>query len=57
MERNLLENLMQKPMRQFFLGYSLQCKAYRVFNMRTLCVEEFVCVCDDNDNYDDIDLR
>ena len=31
-----------------FLGYSLNSKAYRVFNKRTLCVEESVhVVCDE----------
>ena len=31
-----------------FLGYSLHSKAYRVFNKRTLSVEEFVhVVCDE----------
>ena len=34
-----------------FLGYSLQSKAYRVFNRRTLCVEESVnVVCDETNS-------
>jgi len=34
-----------------FLGYSLQSRAYRVFNRRTLCVEEFVyVVCDESNS-------
>jgi len=34
-----------------FLDYSLQSKAYRVFNKRTLCVEEFFCfVCDETNS-------
>jgi len=34
-----------------FLGYSLQSKAYRVYNMRTLCAEEFVhVVCDETNS-------
>lgn len=34
-----------------FLGYSLQTKAYRVFNRKTLCVEESVHVVCDETNY------
>jgi len=34
-----------------FLGYSLQSKAYRVFNRRTLCVEESIhVVCDETNS-------
>ena len=34
-----------------FLGYSLQSKTYRVFNRRTLCVEESVhVVCDETNS-------
>ena len=33
-----------------FLGYSSHNKAYKVFNKRTLCVEESVCVLFDETN-------
>jgi len=35
-----------------FFGYSLQRKAYRVFNRRTLCVKESVhVVCDETNSF------
>jgi len=37
-------------MKQFFLGYSSHSKAYKVFNKRTLCVEESVHVLFDESN-------
>ena len=40
-----------KVVEAIFLGYSFQSKAYRVFNRRTLCVEESVhVVCDETNS-------
>ena len=40
-----------KAYEAIFLGYSLQSKAYKVFNRRTLCVEESVhVVCDETNS-------
>ena len=47
MEKGSLFKFDAKTDEAIFLGYSLQSKAYRVFNWRTLCVEEYVhVVCD-----------
>ena len=37
-------------MKEIFLGYSSHSKAYKVFNKRTLCVEESVHVLFDESN-------
>ena len=48
MEKGSLFKFDAKTDEAIFLGYSLQSKTYRVFNRRTLCVEESIHVCDES---------
>ena len=41
---------MQKVMKVFFFGYSLTSKAFKVFNKRTLVVEESIHIIFDESN-------
>ena len=43
-------SLILEVTKQIFLGYSSHSKAYKVFNKRTLCVEESVHVLFDESN-------